>query len=117
MTRKDQLELLITDLREMVALIERDPSCRWIAKFRIDMANAGQLAATSFDQDDLANLSSSIRSVYGGMGSFNDYLPARYDPITGRCVSFPWADQFDRLRTSVFDRALVLVVSSQRDCK
>jgi hypothetical protein len=117
MTREDELELLIADLREMVALIEMDPLCRWTAKFRMDLANASQLLANSFNQDDLANLTSSIRSVYGGVGSFNDYLPGRYDPTTGHCVSFPWADQFDRLSTSVFDRALALVISSQRNRK
>ncbi len=110
MNRKTQLDQVIEVLEKLVSLLELDPACQWTSKFKLDLEHALQLMKTSFNQDDLAMLSSSIRSVYGGMGSFNDYMPGRYDRSTGKCVSFPWADEFDVLSGKLFDSAMALVV-------
>lgn len=110
MTRSEQLSLLIENLRAMISLLDLDSSCIWAPHFKKSLKDAIDLSKSPLNQNDLAALSSSIRSVYGGMGSFNDYFPAQYDTATGRCISFPWADEFDRLSTLVFDRALALVV-------
>lgn len=113
MTREEQLRSLVADLSEMVSLLERDPSCTWTNEFAEDLTKANELIDSHFGKNDLAALSSSIRSAYNGMGSFNDYVPGIYNAATGRCISFPWAGQFDRLSTSVFDRALALIVVSK----
>ncbi|WP_441603656.1 DUF6966 domain-containing protein [Dyella sp. 2RAF44] len=113
MTREEQIRLLIDSLREMVSLLERDSSCGWVRHFKMSLDEAIDLSINGWNERDLAALSSSIRSVYAGMGSFNDYFPARYDPATGRYASFPWADQFDRLRASTFNQAVALVVRTK----
>jgi len=42
------------------------------------------------------------------MASFNDYAPAVYEPVTRRYTSIPGTEDFDMVRSEVFDLALAL---------
>ena len=68
------------------------------------------LRESGFEQPDLNALSSSVMSVFGGMGSFNDYSPSIYNPDTGRYVAIPGTDDFQNVTSRVFDLALSLRV-------
>ncbi|MDG2537748.1 hypothetical protein P5Y53_08760 [Dyella jiangningensis] len=114
MKRETLLNKLILDLAEMIALLGKDPSCRWAKKFESDLIAAKSVALSPIDPNAYASLSASIRSVYGGVGSFNDYVAGCYDPDTGRYTPFEWSDRLDQLSTTVFDGALALVASQTK---
>ena len=71
--RQSQLESLLIQLRELVAVLARDEHCDWSKHFEHCLAWAEDLKAEGFAQDELSELSSFITRVYGGNGSFNDY--------------------------------------------
>nr|WP_319495134.1 hypothetical protein [uncultured Desulfobacter sp.] len=71
--QKKQLELLIQALEHLCTHLRVDKDCPWTDHFERQLNNAMNLFHNGFTQDDLNSLSSSVRSVYGGMGSFNDY--------------------------------------------
>jgi hypothetical protein len=103
--RKDQLERLIKSLRQLRDILRGDPTCRWTAGIESFGYEAEQLAAHGFSQSDLNGLSTSVQSIYGGMGSFSDYIPQ----ADGRVL--PWVDAFDKLRGDVYENALALKVT------
>tara|TARA_B100000614_G_scaffold255651_1_gene273015 strand:+ start:2024 stop:2383 length:360 start_codon:yes stop_codon:yes gene_type:complete len=72
-TRKKQLDKLIQALEHLCIHLRLDKGCPWIDHFENQLEKAKSLTNSQFSQNDLNELSSSIRSVYGGMGSFNDY--------------------------------------------
>ena len=109
MNKLNVLDQLIEALGRLVALLALDPGCQWTRKFQSDLAWASQLKSGQVNASDLADLSSSIRHVYAGMGSFNDYAPAVYQSATRRYASIPGTESFDVVRSEVFDLALALI--------
>ncbi|WP_139164018.1 DUF6966 domain-containing protein [Desulfoluna spongiiphila] len=76
--RKNQLDKLIQSLEHLCIHLRLDEDCPWIDHFERQLENAKSLSNSKFTQKELSDLSSSIRSVYGGMGSFNDYYNPNY---------------------------------------
>lgn len=102
------LDQLIDALTRLVVLLELDPACQWTQHFASELKQACQLREKEIGARELAELSTSIRHVYGGMGSFNDYAPAVYDAATRRYVVIPGTENFDSVRCEVFDLAFAL---------
>ncbi len=72
--RRGQLAELLAALDDLNAVLDLDPRCTWIDHFRRCL-DAGKQLLTNGTQDELNAFSSQVVSVYGGMGSFNDYCP------------------------------------------
>jgi hypothetical protein len=72
--RRAQLEELQTHLAALVGMLRLDPRCQWTRHFEACLHRAESLAGGA-PQDELNVLSGSVISVFGGMGSFNDYAP------------------------------------------
>lgn len=111
MKKFTELDQLIEALVRLLSLLALDPECQWTHKFSSNLAWARQLQSGQVSASDLANLSSSIRHVYGGMDSFNDYAPVAYELGTRSYISIPGAEDFDMVRSEVFDLALALVAA------
>jgi hypothetical protein len=111
MNKLNTLDQLAGALLRLTILLALDSSCRWLHKFELDLEQVNRLRAAPFDSTDLAHLSASIRQVYGGMGSFNDYEPAQYDAATGRYTPIPGTEDFEVVRREVFDLAIGLIVA------
>lgn len=111
MSKLSTLDKLADALLKLVTLLALDPSCQWTKKFKLDQERADQLRLLPLNFRELAELSASIRYVFGGMGSFNDYAPTRYVPATGRYLAIPGTEEFDALRKEVFDLALELIAA------
>lgn len=75
MNRKSQLSNLKVELENLVGILRKDSGCTWLKHFEHCLESADILLENGFEQDQLNDLSTKIRSVYGGMGSFNDYVP------------------------------------------
>lgn len=99
---------LVRALKTLVEILRLDPSCQWTTKFENDLAKASGLL-NKCDEDDLHSLSASVRYVFRGMGSFNDYSPAIYNPATGKYDPIPGADDFEKVTQEVFDLSLKLI--------
>ncbi len=72
---QNQLNELIAHLMALSEILALDPDSQWGAHFRNCLSTARALADSSHDGDELTGLACSVMSVYGGMGSFNDYAP------------------------------------------
>ncbi|XXF07309.1 hypothetical protein J3Q00_14830 [Pseudomonas sp. D2-3] len=70
-----QLNELIAHLAALSDILALDPHSHWGMHFRNCLATARALAANRYDGEELTSLACSVMSVYGGMGSFNDYAP------------------------------------------
>jgi hypothetical protein len=97
-------------LTELVAILELDPSCQWTNGFKSSLAKCEELIQNNYNEDDLRSLSSSVTSVFQGMGSFNDYAPGKYNPITKKYDSIPGTECFERASNEVFNWARQLRV-------
>ena len=75
MNRSEQLDTLVASLSELIVILSFDPRCQWLSHFEKCLSDANYLRADGFTQNQLNELSGSVRSVFGGMGSFNDYAP------------------------------------------
>ena len=73
--RRVQLEELRARLAALVKVLSLDPRCKWSRHFSACLHQAQSLSAAAPEQDKLNALSGSVMSVFGGMGSFNDYVP------------------------------------------
>ncbi|MFC3702865.1 DUF6966 domain-containing protein [Reinekea marina] len=74
MWQKEQVLIEIRSAIEQLILhLKTDKSCLWTAHFEKQLRHINDLIEYGYVDDDLYQLSSSIRAVYGGMGSFNDY--------------------------------------------
>lgn len=102
--REAQLCRLVDALEELVAVLRRDSTCRWTQGFEKLLGDARSLQAAGVSQDELSALSASVMSVFGGMGSFNDYVPY----VDGRVA--PWTREFDEVRGRVYEDAINLRV-------
>lgn len=108
--RRSQLEELIAALSQLIAILELDTSCQWNGHFVHCLSRAQSLRDAGFDQEALNRLSASVRCVFGGMGSFNDYVPARFNSLIGQYVEIEGMEGFDRVAGTVYDKAVELVV-------
>ncbi|OLU27474.1 hypothetical protein BVH03_14785 [Pseudomonas sp. PA15(2017)] len=70
-----QLNELIAHLAALNEILAHDPDSHWGAHWRNCLATARALAGSRYEADELTGLACSVMSVYGGMGSFNDYAP------------------------------------------
>ena len=70
-------DLVLSDLKsaidQLCLHLKIDKSCIWTAHFEKQLKQIQDLIEYGYVEENLYELSSSIRSVYGGMGSFNDY--------------------------------------------
>ena len=102
------LPILLDALERLVAILRLDPKCQWTAKFSSDIDLCLTLIREGYSKSDLAKLSSSITYVFQGMGSFSDYFPSSYDPISRRYAPIAGSEDFESLRKEVFDLAISL---------
>lgn len=72
---QNQLNELIAHLAALRDILALDADSHWGTHFRNCLSTARALADSSHDGDELTGLACSVMSVYGGMGSFNDYAP------------------------------------------
>ena len=109
MNRSAQLNTLAVSLMELTEVLSFDPGCQWRRHFEQCLATARQLKATEFSQNQLNELSGSVRSVFGGTGSFNDYAPVTL--AQGGAVSvIPGMERLDQIAGQVHESALALMV-------
>ena len=107
MTQPPPLENLITSLDQLVKILAHDPGCQWRRHFERCLAWAQALKAEGFTATELNDLSSQIRSVYGGMGSFADYAPVSSGPGNAFSV-IAGMENFDAASKAVYQHALAL---------
>lgn len=72
---RTQLNELIAHLAALNDILALDSQTHWASHFCNCLATAKALSDSSCDPDKLTSLACSVMSVYGGMGSFNDYAP------------------------------------------
>lgn len=75
MIKRDALLALSSALNDLIFLLRLDTKCPWTLKFEADCVTANELLENGFSDDELMQLVVSIKYVYQGMGSFNDYSP------------------------------------------
>ena len=110
MDRTTQLEALIESLSELTEMLALDSSCQWSRHFERCLVGARELRSNGFEQSDLNELSGSVRFVYGGMGSFNDYAPVAADD-TGLFIVIRGMESLGVVANQVYERALNLMVT------
>src|SRR5262245_12141840 len=107
--RAAELCRLVHSLEELVAILRRDSTCPLAQGFEELLGDARSLESDGFAKDDLSTLSVSVMSVFGGMGSFNDYVPY----VDTRVA--PWVNELDEVRRRVYENAIHLRVISDAD--
>ncbi|MFC5049119.1 DUF6966 domain-containing protein [Rubritalea spongiae] len=110
--RLGQLQLLIESLCELNKILALDTDCQWTAHFRRSQLEAEKLLS-DFTQDHLNVLSTRIRSVYGGMGSFSDYVPITKSQ-DGGFMTIAGMENLTLHSGHVYDQALELKVVGRR---
>ncbi|VXC07759.1 conserved hypothetical protein [Pseudomonas sp. 8AS] len=106
--RTQQLEELQKALMPLCELLRLDKPTYWLAHFEHCLQTTDQFLAHGFDQTSLNELSISVRNVFGGMGSFNDYVP----PMKTK-ESSAWYQKYDNPENIiglVYSNALNLMV-------
>ena len=107
-SRKSELKRLILALEHLCIYLRLDDKCVWTAHFEQQLIYAQQLDKNGFSQADLNELSSSVRSVYGGMCSFNDYYNPNY--LSQRSSIIKQLGSSAELPSRVYECALDLMV-------
>ncbi len=69
------LHTLVETLSRLCGLLLRDPGGPWYRHFAACLQQAREQRAGPGDLAALHALADRVLSVYGGMGSFNDYVP------------------------------------------
>ena len=108
MTQLVALDNLITSLDQLVKILAHDPGCQWHRHFERCLAYAQALKAEGFTATELNDLSSQIRSVYGGMGSFTDYAPVTSSTGANGFAIIAGMENFDAASQAVYQHALAL---------
>ncbi|MGE8359479.1 DUF6966 domain-containing protein [Pseudomonas sp.] len=109
--RPQQLEALQAALTSLCELLQLDKPTHWLEHFERCLHTTGHLLTHGFDQEALNDLSCSVRQVFGGMGSFNDYAP-----VMNTRESSAWYRQHGSpaaIAQLVYDGALCLMVVEQ----
>lgn len=107
--RTQQLESLQSALAALCELLRLDTPTHWLSHFERCLHTTDQLIAQGFDQTSLNELSRSVRQVFGGMGSFNDYIP-----VMNTKESSAWYQKHgspEAITNLVYDSALCLMVA------
>ncbi|WP_196140309.1 hypothetical protein [Aliikangiella sp. G2MR2-5] len=95
MDRTSQLEALKRELEKLLSVLREDEGCNWLNHFERSLEKTCWFLENGYEQSQLNDLSSSIRSVYGGMGSFNDYVPPQSTWGTNRFSNRVWETALD----------------------
>ncbi|MDH1264631.1 hypothetical protein [Pseudomonas sp. GD03944] len=109
--RPQQLESLQAALASLCELLRLDKPTHWRDHFERCLHTTDHLLTNGFDQSTLNSLSCSVRQVFGGMGSFNDYVP-----VTNTRDSSDWYRKHgnpEEIVGLVYDSALCLMVVEQ----
>jgi hypothetical protein len=109
MKKQNILIELTKTLQRLTFLLSLDPSSIWTETFRRSSEIAEKMLDAPLDFAQLAQLSASIRHVFGGVGSFNDYEPMRFNPASGRYIPIEGAEDFDALRRKVYELSIALI--------
>ena len=110
--RKEELNSLIEALDDLITVLELDPSCNWTKHFRTAQSRAKMLSS-AITQDALNSFSASVTSVYGGMGSFNDYYPCAPEKRLKAPNRIHSMENLDTFSSAVYDRAVNLRVGDR----
>ncbi|MCJ8169295.1 DUF6966 domain-containing protein [Atopomonas sediminilitoris] len=106
--RIQQLEELQKALMPLCELLRLDKPTYWLAHFERCLQTTDHFLANGFDQASLNEFSISVRNVFGGMGSFNDYVP----PMNTK-ESSAWYQKYgnpENIISLVYKNALNLMV-------
>lgn len=103
------LDELIAELSLLCDLLARDSECEWRRHFVSCLRQAEALSGTPLDQASLNMLSGSVMSVFGGMGSFNDYVPFKHGCLIAGM------EALDEASGRVYEAALALRVIKASD--
>jgi hypothetical protein len=98
---KPVLPMLIDALQDLVQILEKDPNGRWTSHFRNVLDEARDLQTRSATPEELGCLSISILYVFGGAGSFGDYVPGVYDATTGVLAPLPGTERLEEASSRV----------------
>ena len=109
MNHSAQLDTLAVSLMELTEVLSVDPRCQWLRHFKQCLATARQLKVTEFSRNQLNELSGSVRSVFGGMGSFNDYAPIAVAQDSSVSV-IRGMECLDHIARQVYENALALMI-------
>lgn len=73
----DPKDIVLSDLKlkieQLLLHLKTDESCIWTSHFEKQFKQVNDLIEYGYVEENLYELSISIRAAYGGMGSFNDY--------------------------------------------
>ena len=105
--RSVQLQNLVAHLAALNEVLDLDPRCQWHRHFASCLHEARSLTGHA-SQQQLNELSGSVMSVFGGMGSFNDYAPVRSSG--GSFTVIPGMDSLTDVSGLVYESALALRV-------
>ena len=108
--RHEQLAALAGAIEQLATLLNSTPGHAWAVHFEVCLERARTLRRDGFTQEDLNALSGSVRCVYGGMGSFSDYVPVEPAHEPGSWTASPVNERLDELRSRVWRLALDLMV-------
>lgn len=85
-----------------------DSNCTWRGHFEACHALARELRSQNAGQDELDEFSRQVREVFGGVGSFNDYAPTQFDPVTKRVRPIAGMENLAVASAAVYRAALAL---------
>jgi hypothetical protein len=97
--RREQLAHLVETLRDLLAVVGRDPHCPFSQHFERSLSEAESLLQRQFTQHDLNAFSSSVCSVYDARHRLGDYQPPS---------NIPDAENFSTYASVAYERALEL---------
>lgn len=106
--RIPQLETLSSALNNLLAILVFDSNCIWRGHFEACHALARELRSQNAGQDELDEFSRQVREVFGGAGSFNDYAPTQFDPVTKRVRPIAGMEDLAVASAAVYRAALAL---------
>lgn len=98
-----QLKLAI---EQLCLHLKTDDSCIWTNHFEKQLKLVNDLIEYGYVEENLYELSSSIRAVYGGMGSFNDYYNPQQSKERSKLIKL-YGSSSD-LSSKVYDLAVKL---------
>lgn len=104
-----KIDHLAKTLEALLAVLALDSDCAWREHFNACHTQACALRAKEPSQGELAELSRSVREVFGGANSFNDYAPVGYDPHTRQVRVIPGMENVSALASAVYEAAGALV--------
>lgn len=98
-----QWETLSNALRALIEVQKLDPKCPWTNHFEKCLERSERIRRR-VDPRSVRKLADTVQQVYGGMGSYNDYMPVHWrrdgswDLIAG-------TEDWDGLSTRVWEAA------------